>query len=750
MTVFSAGNRGAAIGLLLTTTAICGTANAQSTIAPPDTGTQVNEIVVTATRRETRLQDTPVAVSVVGGEAIRQQRLVNLVDIAAKAPSITFDQSSPSESFISIRGTTIGNDAAGIDQGVSVFIDDVPTTGFGDDSPDLYDLQSIEILRGPQGTLFGRNVTGGAVLIRTRPPSFQFSGQGTITYGSDNLFEAQSYITGPLVADKLAGKISFNIRRRDNYITNTALNNKTNGEDIASVRGQLLWTPTANFALTIGADYLDDTSQDKVQYLLGNFQPSLYPPLAYGPNATNQGIVPSLDKKVGGGLVRAVWTLPFATLTSITGYRNVRTSTHFSTSGDPFNNIISDPKVRDDQFTEEVRLTSPGDPRFTWTVGAFFLHGRRAYLQTVAFDATPGTFLQFLGAHGNPCCLPYAAPFVRYSNQHVTVDDEAVFGEATYAFTRTLKLALGGRFSSESKAGHTEVFDTSGVDPALASGPYAKRWNSFTPKALLSFEPASNFLAYVSATNGYESGGYDTNATNNAGLASPYNPERVWSYEAGAKTQWFDRRLTLNGALYDAEYSDLQTRNFDPITNTIVAGNAARARVRGLEVEAHWIATDYLTLGATYSYTDAKYRRYVTSSGDFTGNNIPFTPRNALNVNGELHFRSPAAGGQIRIGGDVTYRSKIAFDDANDTARYVVDQSGYHGVANLWAIWQSEGDRLEVSVWAKNLTNSQSVINASDLSHFYDTIPEFFSGKSVYITNWTPSRTVGVSLTGKF
>jgi len=125
---------------------------------PPNA--QLVEIVVTAERRETRLQDTPIAVSAISGDTIQSERLVNLNDIAARIPSITFDQVNRSESFISIRGTTIGNDAAGIDQGVSVFIDDVPTTGFGDDSPDLYALQSVEVLRGPQGTLFERNVTG--------------------------------------------------------------------------------------------------------------------------------------------------------------------------------------------------------------------------------------------------------------------------------------------------------------------------------------------------------------------------------------------------------------------------------------------------------------------------------------------------------------------------------------------------------------------------------------------------------------
>src|ERR1700737_4830229 len=191
--------------------------------AAPQSGAsnaQLEEVLVTAERRESKLQDTPIAVSVIDGGEIQRERLVNLGEIAAKAPSITFNQVNHSESFFSIRGTTIGNDAAGIDQGVSVFVDEVPTTGFGDDNPDLYDLQSVAVLRGPQGTLFGRNVTGGAVLIRTLQPSFTSAGRATLTYGSNNLMEVQGYDTGPLVENILAAKLAVEVRRRDDFLTN--------------------------------------------------------------------------------------------------------------------------------------------------------------------------------------------------------------------------------------------------------------------------------------------------------------------------------------------------------------------------------------------------------------------------------------------------------------------------------------------------------------------------------------------------
>jgi iron complex outermembrane receptor protein len=740
--------------LIIATSAPAFSQVSTETSAANEVALPLTEIIVTAQRRQTALQDTPIAVSAVTGEAIQEQRLINLADIAARVPSITFDQVNPSESFISIRGTTIGNDAAGIDQGVSVFIDDVPTTGFGDNSPDLYDLASVEVLRGPQGTLFGRNVTGGAVLVNTLQPSFTSAGRATLTYGSNNLMEAQGYLTGPVAQDQLAGKIAFDIRRRDNWLPNVTLRDNTGGEDLGSVRGQLLWTPSESLRITVGADHLNDTSASKVQYLEGNFQPSLFPMLVYGPSATNQGSNSFADKKVDGLLAKIEWTLAFATLNSITGYRNVNESTHFSTSGDPFNSIISDPITRDNQLTEEIRLVSRNDQALTWVTGAFFLHGHRAYLQTVNFDAQPGTLL-WGAAHVVPSLARFLSPYVSHQNQHVTVESAAWYGEGTYAFTDAFKLTLGGRYSNEKKSGHTEVFDTSVTNPDLATGPYSKSWNSFTPKALLSFEPTRTFLAYLSATKGFESGGYDTNGTTKAALASAYNPEYVWSYEGGFKSEMFERHLRVNMSVYDADYKDLQTRNFDPVSGTIVAGNAAKARVRGVELESQWVPTDFLTLGVTYDYADAKYLSYLTpnASGpatDYSGHTIPNTPRNAVNVNGDLHFRNPFGPGRLSIGGDVTYRTQIQFDDANDTAQFVLDKGKYRGLANLHATWRRDDDKLDFTVWAKNLTNTQSVINSSDLSNFYDTPGEIGARKQVYITTWTAARTAGVSVTGRF
>src|SRR5258708_4874543 len=422
---------GSLLGAVLVVSAYAPCAFAED--APPPSaapGPQLEEVLVTAERRESRLEDTPIAVSVIDGGEIQRERLVDLSEIAAKVPSMTFNEVNHSESFISIRGTTIGNDAAGIDQGVSVFIDEVPTTGFGDNSPDLYDLQSVEVLRGPQGTLFGRNVTGGAVLIRTTPPSFTESGRVTATYGSDNLMEVQGFDTGPLVENILAGKMAVDVRRRDDFVTNLTLHDKTYGDNLGSFRGQLLRTPGSDVRVLFGGDYLDDTSAGKTQWLVGNFQPSLFPTLSYSPDNTHQGSNAHTDKKVGGLLTHVDWELPFATMTSIPGYGKVYEHVHFSTSGDPFNSIISDPVIHDHQISEEARITSPAGQRLTWVGGVFYLHADRAYLQTVSFDAVPRTRLNALAQFGVPSLARFLSPYVNQADQRVVVDSNAGLGEA--------------------------------------------------------------------------------------------------------------------------------------------------------------------------------------------------------------------------------------------------------------------------------------------------------------------------------
>src|SRR5882724_11143183 len=346
-----------------------------------DAVSELTEIVVTATRRPTLLEHTPIAITVFSGSEIDRQHVQDFSNIAVIAPSLVFTALSRQESYPSIRGTTVGNDAPGSDLGVSVFIDDVPTTGVGDDDPNLFDLLSIEVLRGPQGTLFGRNVTGGALVVHTLAPDFTAHEKAELTYGNYNLVEGRGYVTGALIDNTLAGNFTFDVRRQDGIIDSQFLHNTTDSTKLWGMRGQLLWTPNDDLRVRAGVDYNSDTSPYKTQQLMGNFQPSSFPPLSYGPNDTDQSIWPTGDSKTGGGFIRADYTAPFATVTSITGYRHADSRDYFSTSAEPFNEILQNYHVGADQITEEIHLSSTGEQRLNWVTGVFFLNSNREGLK---------------------------------------------------------------------------------------------------------------------------------------------------------------------------------------------------------------------------------------------------------------------------------------------------------------------------------------------------------------------------------
>jgi len=707
------------------------------------------EIIVTATRRPTYLEQTPIAITAISGAEIDRQHTQDFSNIAIISPSVVFTALSRQEAYPSIRGTTVGNDAPGSDLGVSIFIDDVPTTGVGDNDPNLFDLQSIEVLRGPQGTLFGRNVTGGAIVVHTLPPDFTPHEKAELTYGNYNLVEGRGYVTGPLIDNTLAGKITVDVRRQDGIINNRFLNTTTDSTKLWATRAQLLWTPGDALRVLGGVDYNDDTSPYKVQQIIGNFQPASFPPLSYGPSDTDQGVASTGNSKTGGGFVRLDYTVPFGTITSITGYRHADSRDFFSTTAEPFNEILQAYHVGADQVTEEIHLASKSDRRLGWVAGLFFLNSNREGLKAYNLNVQPDVLAGIL-------VPPYSAQqFNAHNNQHVHARSYALFGDANYALTSDWKISVGARFTKEDKAGHSEVYDTSGLSPDLAAT-YSHSWSAFNPKATLSFEPSTKFLAYATVASGFKSGGFDTSATTNQGLATPFQPEKVLSYELGVKLTALDDRLVVNASAYYAKYKELQVQEFENLQ--YITANAGVANIPGFELEGTFNVLSWLTLMGNYSYMNAKYTRYIQGDGSvFTGNQIPFDVKYHYTAGADVHFVAPQlGGGEIRIGGDVSYQGKKYFENENNDYSFITNNTRITGLVNLHANWTSADGAWAVSLWANNVNNKRYIINATDLTAFYATIPEFIAtdadGNKVnkmYVGDWNAPRMFGVSFTYK-
>jgi iron complex outermembrane recepter protein len=708
---------------------------------------EMSEIIVTATRRPTLLEQTPIAITALSGAYLDRQHIEDFSNIAIISPSLVFTALSRQEAYPSIRGTTVGNDAPGSDLGVSIFIDDVPTTGVADNNPNLFDLQSIEVLRGPQGTLFGRNVTGGALVVHTLPPDFTVHEKAEMTYGNYNLFEGRGYLTGPIVDNTLAGKITVDYRRQDGIVNNFTLGDKTDSTSLWGSRAQLLWTPNEQLRVLGGVDYTRDASPYKVQQVIGNFQPSLFPPLSYGPSDTNQTTKPTGNTTTGGGFLRADYTTPVGVFSSITGYRHANSTDFFNTTAEPANELLQRYHVGADQITEEIHWSSVGEQRLNWVTGLFFLNSSRDGIKRFFLNVLPDTLVgQFVP--------PYTAlQFLAVQDQHVHSHSYAAFGDANYAFTPEWKLSVGARYTKEDKSGHSEVNDTSGLSPDLAAE-YSHSWRAFNPKATLQFEPNSKVLTYATVASGFKSGGYDLSGTTSEALATPFQPEKVVSYELGIKLSAPEDRLVINAAAYYAKYKDLQVQELQNLIT--VTGNAGVANIPGFELEATFNPVQWLTLMGNYSYMNAKYTKYVQDpADDFTGKQIPFDAKFHYSLGADLHFSSPHfVPGLLRVGGDVSYQGKKSFVNANDEYSFITNNTKIRGLVNLHANWTSMDQRWEVALWGNNVNNKRYIINATDLTAFYATVPEFFATDAagnplnkMYVGDWNTPRMYGLTVT---
>ena len=736
------------LGSFLTSCAIAAGPRALAETAKSDDhSTKIEAVIVTSTRRNTVLQQTPVAENVVSGATLAENRVDSLSDIARLAPSLTFTNHSKEESYLSIRGTTQNNDAAGADQGVTVFIDGVPMTGIGDNDPNLFDVSSVEVLRGPQGTLFGSNVTGGAVVIHTRAPGFKPEADLQATAGNNGLYEIRAYANGPLVGDELAGKISIDYRNQGNYINAPYLHGKTGGDQLFEARGQILYTPNNNFMLKAGVDVSSDTGPFRPEWLIGNFQPSLYPHLTYSPGTTNDGKPSAGDSRTGGAFVRMEYSAPFGTVTSITGYRYVNSFLNFSTTGDPYNTLFQYATQKDQQYSEEIHLASSTSGPFTYVTGVFLLNSMRYYATDFDVNLLPNSLL---GAFVPPW---NASPFHSMSHQTVYTDSLGLYGEASYAFTPELKLTLGGRYSVEEKSGHSYVFRGIHSPTYEYAARYSHTWSDFTPKVMLAYQANPDVLVYGSVTTGFKSGGYDNSGLDPTSLATPFKPEKVVSYEIGAKTSALDQRLVFDVAAYYAAYTDLQTNVFDPRIANFVTGNAAKANVPGVELDSTFDATQWLTLNGSYAYTDATYASYNAGGGDnYTGHAIPQVPHNQFHLGAEAHFEAAAlGGGTIRFGIDVFHHSKEHLDDAADETALVYNKTGESAQINLHASWTSVSGDWDVLFWGKNITDERTLVNFGRIGVFLESPGEFFNPTdNLFSATWNSPATFGVTVTRKF
>lgn len=643
---------------------------------------RLSEIIVTGTKTGAQnLQSTPAAVSVVDSQLLESQGLATIQDVAAYVPNLTYSRNTGA-ALIFIRGIGSNNAGAGSDPSVTQQIDGVYIARASAQLSDFFDVERIEVLRGPQGTLYGRNAVGGTINVISRGPSDSFGGRVRVGYGNYDNRSAEGYVTGPLAKDALTGSLALSYREHDPFFNNIV----PGFEDVGSAkrfgaRAQLRYEAGDNFDFTLRGDYsLLDEYYDSFDHLL---RPVPFnAPLANSLVGSYRDIAINVNQKIrtdaGGVSGEANWRFGEGfSLKSITAYRRSKSRT--TNDNDATDLFVSHATfVEDDKaFSQEFNLNYNAD-RLKAVAGLYYFGDTD--FQSNRSDNPPSI------------ATPPPRSFIAQASPTVKTRSYAAFAQANLEVVRDLTVIVGARYTTESKT-IDQTFLRTSLNPATlgASLPgfpalftVKRRDKAFTPKFGIDFQATDDVFFYASATRGFKSGGFN-NAAASAATAG-FNPEKIWSYEAGVKTQFLDRRIRLNltGFIYD--YTDLQVRQFLGPGNAVIS-NAASAKVKGFEAELLAKPFRDVQFTANVSVLDAKYRKFPTAPvaggfAPFIPNQtcVPIAPPNVctIDASGNHLDNAPKYSGLLaldytpKIGDydlsahlDYTWRSRVFYDPSN-------------------------------------------------------------------------------------
>lgn len=705
----------------------------------------IDEIVVTAQRREERLQSVPISITAFDQESLEERDVKELPDLARFTPGLTIDagartSGASSASSIYIRGVGQSDFFASAEPGVGIYIDGVYFGRTQGSILDVLDVSRVEVLRGPQGTLFGRNTIGGAISVISAEPDSVFGGSVSGSLGRFDQRDFRLSVTGPL-AEGFDARLAVSSRNRKGYAHSEISGQSFGDTDSQSARLSFLITPASNVTLTIAADITSQREAGRFQQLvavdtstqvLSLYNPLVAEPTGLGPldetwirsGYTNSSVGDDYSNLDTYGVSATLdWQLSDSIgLTSISAYRRLKSDSVSDSDGTPFPFTSTDLNVDQDQFSQELRLGGTAGTRLNWMVGGYFFQEdvREDLVQLLfsglynALEAYPGRFgpTPFGGA-GNP----YNAYLDADVEQQFIHDNQswAGFGQATYSLNDVLDLTIGLRYTEEDKVvvAQSRLINTNQtILPAGTTLPM--HWSAFTPKASIEFQPTEAFLAYASLAKGFKSGGVNPRPQSLDEFTA-YDPEEVLTYEVGIKSDWLNRRLRINAATYLSDYSNLQflyriaagESSACPATQTAgchVAANATKAKIWGAEAEITAKPVDGLDLFAGLNWTRNEFTEVdplLIASGQIsTQTKLPKTPEWTINV-GAQYSVTLDSDWQFTVRGDYAWRG-AAFNDFENTA--VVAQPGYGLLSGRIAIVVPGGD-WDFSLSGENLTD---------------------------------------------
>jgi len=732
-------------------------AEAPPTQAAADQG----DIVVTAQRRSENIQDVPITIQAFSGDSLKRLGVDGTSDLGKIATNVVvaLPQGAGNQPAVTIRGIGLNVNNSNNSGPNGMYVDEfylsAPTSqGFA-----MFDLDRVEVLKGPQGTLYGRNTSGGAINFITAKPTDKVEGYLDVRYGNFNTAQIGGALSGPLT-DNLSARIAFIRNYSDGYNYNTFLNRRQNGADDESFRASLLYKPANNLHIFLvghvsHVDRLPDSYAHFGVFVPGTVEtgaPEVCSVAAtYASKCVDIYNQPSDPKRYSiasnrtdhlrvtdkGVIARVEWSPGSIDITSITGYNYNKRFLPEDSDSSPFRQLEVNWGNDSNEFTQEFRVNQTR-AKYNWVAGLYYLHER------LNQDQNYGLFLDFDRFYGAGAGDGLASrQFAR--NRQIT-DAYAAFGQGEYAVTNTLRVVLGGRYTHESRSFlfNSQVqYQSGGMDTfspltEVADNTNRLKNSAFSYRVGLNFKPTRGILAYATLTTGFKGGDFNggflsPDPAQAAYQQRPVKPEEVKTYELGIKTEFLDRAVIFNAAVFYNDYKDLQIFALvpSPIGPLNLAANARKARTYGADLDLTVRPVRNLTLSAQVGLLNTKLTEFLqvadASVPDYSGNQLAFSPKLTAFLLGQ--YRIPIGDRkQLDLQFSATYKGKHFLDATNDP--YTTQQ----------AYWTEDArvaltvERLELSAFVRNLSNTYYATAA------FNNINPFG-----YIQpNYAPPRTYGV------
>lgn len=681
---------------------------------PADTPVKLEEIVVEARRRQENLQSVPISITAVSAEALQTYHLGNSTELQNYVPNLTingaFGSTNP-QIFIRGVGNNDYNDNAG--STVGVYLDGVFLNAPAGKLLQMFDLESVQVLRGPQGTLFGKNNTAGAILFNSVKPGKVMAAQSSITVGNYGQRDIEAAITVPL-SDQWSSRVAINTRNSSGWgETHDAQDRfvaKIGRVDEFAGRAQLRWQPSAATDVLLNVNH-SETNDDRLPGRALGANPDGSNDVGWINPSDNIRVNYSNFKeiervKTDGAFLNVTQDFGAATLTSISALWDSQRYVTLDVDKSPLDtvHISRNPKAR--QYSQEIRLASNAKSGFQWIAGALYFKEKLDVHNLWDFggvvDPRDANLPQF------------------YNNNSVT---KALFAESIIDLGTKLSLTLGGRYSIDDR-GFSMDF------PAFAIGNEnrSRRDQNFSGRAILDQKVTDDVSLYYSISSGFQGGGYNGGAFAVADIGNGYSPEKLVAYEIGWKSQTLHDRLQFNGAAFYYQYHDIQVFSLAATSTGGVSqtiSNASKGSLFGLDAEVKARVTERLTLGAGLGLLNSKYLDMTLGLFGHRGQFFPgygnsFISAPKVNLNLFSDYSIPLGGWEIKLHGDYDFRTKRDFDI---TARPQVS-GGAYGLLNARAAFGPRGGAWEIALWGKNLLNTEYVSFVADLSGtagFYET-----------------------------